>query len=235
MHLTFFVIFFKTNKKTKTAKTTAWSFKNKLCIHLLYTVYAPCKNCAYNQKAVQLSHTCSVTFPKCVVDDFLCVRFQTDYSRLCFTSLTFTCENGFIRTAVRPDKLKLSTNSCCAANFLRIRWGYFPQLSCLTWITQQEIIHFGHFALWEISTEWFMAGNYLNWTSKTQHHTHSGLCILPMQLFWWIPKNKKVHQKHCMCKNSSSIRMLSNYKTFLNLTDKSCQFKYQYNNNLLCL
>lgn len=117
--------FFKTNKQTKTAKTTAWSFKNKLCIHLLYTVYAPCKNCAYNQKAVQLSHTCSVTFPKCVVDVFLCVRFQTDYSHVCFPSLTLTCENGFIRTAVRPDKLKLSTNSCCAANFLRIRWGVF--------------------------------------------------------------------------------------------------------------
>lgn len=161
---------------------------------------------------MQLSHTCCVTFPKCVVDDFPCVRFQTDYSRLCFTSLTFTCENGFIRTAVRPDKLKLITNSCCAANFVRIRLGYFPQLSCLTLITQQEIIHFGHFALREISTVWFMAGNCLNWTSKTQHHTHSGICILPMHLLWWIPKNKKVHQKHCMCKNSSShtLHVLAN-------------------------
>lgn len=185
MHLTFFVIFFKTNKKTKTAKTTAWSFKNKLCIHLLYTVYAPCKNCAYNQKAVQLSHTCSVTFPKCVVDDFLCVRFQTDYSRLCFTSLTFTCENGFIRTAVRPDKLKLSTNSCCAANFLRIRWGYFPQLSYLTWITQQEIIHFGHFALrgniyrvvygWELSE--LNKQNPTSHTLRALHSSHAALLV----------------------------------------------------------
>lgn len=140
--------------------------------------------------------------------------------RVCvYTSLTFTCENGFIRTAVRPDKLKLITNSCCAANFLRIRLGYFLQLSCLTWITQQEIIHFGHFALWEISTEWFMAGNCLNWTSKTQHHTHSGICILPMQLFWWIPKNKKVHQSTA-CVKTAQVTHYTCWLTWFNFSVK---------------
>lgn len=166
---------------------------------------------------MQLSHTCSVTFPKCVVDDFLRVRFQTDYSRLCFTSLTFTCENGFIRTAVRPDKLKLITNSCCAANFLRFRLGYFPQLSCLTWITQREIIHFGHFALRQISTEWFMAGNCLNWTSKTNITHTQGFAFFPCSSFGEFLKTVKVHQKHCMCKNSSShtLHVLANLDLIL--------------------
>lgn len=35
--------------------------------------------------------------------------------------------------------------------------------------------------------------------------------------------------------NKDAIKLFIFNHFFKNLTDKSCQFKYQYNNNLLCL